>query len=66
MKTESAELAQQKKEFFGIYDTLPAEDQRTMNTYLRHIAGEQLPPDELEKLRTVCCNFGGKPEDFRL
>lgn len=65
MDTER-ELAQQKEGFFRIYDTLPIEDQRTMNSYLRHIAGEQLRPEELEKLRTVCRNFGGRPEDYRL
>lgn len=66
MKTESAELARDREEFFSIYDRLPREDQRTMNSYLRHLAGEQLPPDELEKLRKVCRNAGMNPAEYSL
>ncbi len=66
MKTESAALARDREEFFSIYDRLPREDQRTMNSYLRHLAGEQLPPDELEKLRTVCRKAGMNPAEYSL
>lgn len=66
MKTESAALARDREEFFSIYDRLPSEDKKTMNLYLQHLSGKQLPPDELEKLRTVCRNAGMNPAEYSL